>query len=131
MSILIKLGLKQGSVIGFSGNLTRESFSSLADQFKKGRYGLFTGRGINQDQLYVVLTQDCTISTGKHIEVAQLKQKNIKELTKSKHLFLGKDYNKLYIQFNDLYYEVEECLLTKVNSELLTNSIQNNNIEIK
>ncbi|KHA61246.1 hypothetical protein NL53_06305 [Vibrio variabilis] len=132
MSELIQLGLKQGSVVGFSAQLTTKSdaFSSLEGHIKKGRYGVFEPKGVALEHLYVVLTQDCTISTGKHIELAQLKKKKVKEPSKVEHLLLGKDYSKLFLHLDGIYYELEESLLTKVKSEVLLDNFREQHLEI-
>lgn len=133
MSNLIQLGLKQGSVVGFSAQLTTQSdaFSKVEQHIKNGRYGLFEPKGVTLDHLYVVLTQDCTITSGKYIEFAQLKKKKVKDPDKIEHLLLGKDYNKLYLKFDNNFYESEESLLTKVKSDVLIECIKAKSLDIK
>ncbi|MCR9835708.1 hypothetical protein ACP6H1_25735 [Vibrio harveyi] len=133
MSKLIELGVKQGCVIGFSAQLAAKSepFKKIENHIKTGRYGLFEAKGVSLEHLYVVLTQDCTISSGKHIELAQLKKKTVKDQGKIQHLLLGKDYSKLFLKFDGQFYESEEALLTKVTSDSLIESCKNGCFEIK
>ncbi|MGI2177441.1 hypothetical protein [Shewanella frigidimarina] len=116
MDELIKAGVRQGTVLGFSEQLTNkcQGFTTLEQAIKKGRYGHFLAKGVSKDYFYVVLTQDCSISSGIYVELAQLKKKVVKDEGKVEHLLLGKDYSKLYIKIDGEIYESEESLLTKV-----------------
>ncbi|MCL1091573.1 hypothetical protein L2744_18600 [Shewanella profunda] len=133
MDELINIGVRQGTVLGFSEHLTIQSaeFKVLEDNIKKGRYGIFEPKGVSKSHLYVVLTQDCTISSGKYIELAQLKKKTVKDESKVQHLLLGKDYSKLYVNFEGDIYETEEALLTKVSKELLIEALSSEDLKVK
>lgn len=82
------------------------------------------------NDLFVVLTQDCSISGGKYIELAQLKPKEEVDETKQEHLFLGKDYSKLYLKHEDQTYVVEEIQLSKVKSSSLEEHLGKGIIQI-
>lgn len=133
MSELLKLGVRQGTVIGFSEQLTEKSqgFIEIGKAIKEGRYGLFERKGVTKDYLYAVLTQDCSISNGQPIELAQLKKIVVRDEDKVQHLLLGKDYGKLYIKFNGDIYVAEEALLTKVKNDQLVKSLKSNDLCVK
>ncbi|PTA49273.1 hypothetical protein C9I43_01385 [Shewanella morhuae] len=132
MDELIEAGVRQGTVLGFSEQLTNKSqeFTVLEKVIKKGRYGHFESKGVSKDHLYVILTQDCSISSGKYIELAQLKKKIVKDEGKVQHLLLGKDYSKLYVKIDGTIYESEESLLTKVPKEILVKALGDGDLKV-
>lgn len=133
MSELINLGVNQGTILAYTPQLSEQSpeFKNLEKNIKSGRYGLFAPKGVSTQHLYVVLTQDCTIFSGKHIELVQLKKKNITDEGRVEHLLLGKDYSKLYLKFDNQFYEAEESLLTKIKNENLVTSITDGTLVVQ
>ena len=134
MSELIELGIKQGAVIAYNGGISNSSreFLELEEDIKAGRCGLYERKGTSIAHLYVVLTQDCTIAADRQpIELAQLRKQKVADEGKVEHLFIGKDYSKLYLKFEGEVYEAQESLLTKVCSESLTRSLTNGTIQVQ
>ncbi|MEL4425687.1 hypothetical protein AAEH84_07790 [Shewanella indica] len=132
MTALIELGVRQGKVLTTGADLKAgtEPFKVLENHIKTGRCGLFCAKGVNVEHLYVVLTQDCTISSGKPVELAPMKLKKVKDEGKIEHLLLGKDYSKLYLRFGEQFYEVEESLLTKLESQTLEGIVQDSTLTV-
>lgn len=130
-SQLITLGVKQGTILSFpAGVSTRPEFQTLTKEIQKGRYGLFENKTVTTNDLFVVLTQDCSISGGKYIELAQLKPKEEVDELKQEHLFLGKDYGKLYLKHENKTYVAEEIQLSKVKSSFIEEYLGKSIIQI-
>ncbi|WP_298441405.1 hypothetical protein [uncultured Ferrimonas sp.] len=136
MTGLIDLGVRQGIVLAISEQAQpgSEELSRVEKIIKQGRYGLFQNKAVNQKHLYVVLTQDCSISSGKYIELAQMKAKAVADESRVEHLLLGKDYGKLFLKYDGSIYEVEESLLTKIKTsdlvELVSSGLFNVNNQL-
>ncbi|TKF13711.1 hypothetical protein FCV66_12855 [Enterovibrio norvegicus] len=132
-SALIELGVRQGSILAFKPDITEKSdeFKELEKSIKTGRYGLFEPKGVTKKNLYAVLTQDCSISSGKVIELAQLKPHNLKDPSKAESIFLGKNYSKIYLNYDGEFYEAEESLLTKVNCGVIHSAITDGSLILK
>jgi len=133
LSKLIELRVRQGTILSYAEQPSKfsDAIHSLESHVRSGRYGIFEPKGFSHQHLYVVLTQDCTISSGKHVELAQLKKKNVTDEEKVEHLLLGKDYSKLYLRFDDQFYEAEEALLTKIKNEDLVVSIDSGALVVR
>ncbi|MEM6231473.1 hypothetical protein [Shewanella scandinavica] len=133
MSELIELGVRQGVVIGFSSQLSNKdpAFKSLENIIRSGRFGLFEQKGVIPQYLYVVLTQDCSISCGTYVELAQLKKIDVRDETRVEHLFIGKDYSKLYLKYDTETYVIEEVLLTKIKHSDFLNALKSSQLIVK
>lgn len=134
MRELIEIGIRQGTVLGFLSSITEksESYKALLPLIQNGRFGGSQNKGLSTKNLFVALTQDCTIANAsKYVELAQLKRCNVKDESKVEHLLLGGDYSKLILKIEDHYYELEEVLVTKINKQHLYDAVRSSCIEIK
>ncbi|PMG21486.1 hypothetical protein [Vibrio splendidus] len=132
MSSLIDLGLKQGSIISFSSDCKKGTvaFPKVEGMIISGRVGHEKAKEVNQESLFLVLSQECSIENTqqKFIELAQLKEKKIVDEQKVEHFLLGKDYKKLLVKHQGRFFEIEESLLTKVKKKELVEHLQSNNL---
>lgn len=134
MQVLIDIGFRQGAIIGFPDATTDKSssFKEITPIIQNGRFGEAQIKGVSTNNLFVTLTQDCTISNdSKYIELAQLKTCKVKNEGRIESLLVGKDYNKLILKINDSYFEAEEILITKVKKQELFDFVNDGHIEIK
>lgn len=117
---LIDFDVYQGSVIGFASpkSFGNHDVVALKKIISDGRFGLFESKKINVTDLFVVLTQSCSIKGNKpkNIELVQLKQKTMDELQQEKqiHKFDGKDYDELLLRVEQNIFSADETLITKI-----------------
>ncbi|EMK2729639.1 hypothetical protein [Vibrio diabolicus] len=128
MCSLVDLGLRQGSILQFKSTCSKGSkpFEHASSVIKKGRVGHEQNKGVSENSLFVVLSQDCSIANNseKFIELAQLKNKTEVQEKNVQHILLGKDYKKLLVKYQGEFYEIEETLLTKVKKKELSSCLQ-------
>ncbi|WP_299265228.1 hypothetical protein [uncultured Psychrosphaera sp.] len=134
---LIDYGVYQGSVIGFA---SQDSFGNhdvveLKNVISNGRFGLFESKQINVTDLFVVLTQSCSIkgSKPKNIELVQLKQKTMDQLQQEKqiHKFDGKDYDELLLRVDQNIFSADETLITKIPKKLFIKAFNDGLVTVK
>ena len=113
MHELIESGVRQGVLCKFLSG-TKE-YDQIVEVLKYGRAGDARAKGVGDEDLFLILTQDCGIADrGAYLELAQLKKIKVTDEQKIHNLMLGKDYKKLIIKVENDYYELIETLITKI-----------------
>lgn len=122
--------MRQGCILATNSEV--KGTNALFEIVKSGRLGDIKNKGVPDNCKFLVLTQDCNISSksNKYIELAQLKKAKVKDESKIEHIILGKDYNKLILKQGSEYYELSEILITKVKKDTISEYIRKTSIII-
>ena len=126
MQEILDVGIRQGVILFFSDSL--ESSDQLFDYVKSGRFGLFSDESVGTSNILLVLSQECSISGRRYIEVVQGKKERRFDAKKNSHLLDAQDYGKLVIKVGEFFYGFREHSIAKIAQEVLLKAIQSGKI---